>query len=149
MLRKLASELNLQDHVIFKGRVSDMELSNIVASSWLNVHTSVTEGWGYSILEASSSGTPSVAYDVPGVRDAVDDGLNGIKVKDGNREALVDAAFSILSNPEKWWSSSIKVAQKYSWDKTSEKWIKLLEDVINEYKEKKRFSKNYHHQRPF
>ena len=149
MLRKLASELNLQDHVIFKGRVSDMELSNIVASSWLNVHTSVTEGWGYSILEASSSGTPSVAYDVPGVRDAVDDGLNGIKVKDGNREALVDAAFSIFSNPEKWWSSSIKVAQKYSWDKTSEKWIKLLEDVINEYKEKKRFSKNYHHQRPF
>ena len=54
-LKKLASELNLQDHAIFKGRVSDTELSKIVASSWLNIHTSVTEGWGYSILEASAT----------------------------------------------------------------------------------------------
>ena len=74
-LRKLTSELKLQDHAIFKGRVSDNELSNIVASSWLNVHTSVTEGWGYSILEASAAGTPTIAYDVPGVRDAVENNI--------------------------------------------------------------------------
>ena len=130
-LRKLALELNLRDYVIFKGRVSETELSNIVASSWLNVHTSVTEGWGYSILEASAAGTPTVAYDVPGVRDAVEDGLNGIKVKDGDRKALEEAAFTILTKPEKWWSSSVKVAEKYSWDKTSELWIKLLQEVKN------------------
>ena len=49
-LRKLASELSLLDFAIFNGRVSDIELSNIVTSAWLNIHTSVTEGWGYSIL---------------------------------------------------------------------------------------------------
>ncbi len=125
-LRKLASELNLQNYAIFKGRVSDTELSNIVASSWLNVHTSVTEGWGLTILEASATGTPTVAYDVPGVRDTVENGLNGIKVRDGDRKGLSDAAFLILSDPEKWWSSSIEVAKKYSWDKTSELWEKLL-----------------------
>lgn len=135
-LRKLASELNLEDHAIFKGRVSDTELSNIVASSWLNVHTSVTEGWGYSILEASSTGTPSVAYDVPGVRDAVEDGLNGIKVEDGDREALADAAFSILSDPSKWWSSSVKVAQKYSWDKMAELWETLIEQITKTHRKK-------------
>lgn len=128
-LKKIAKELDLQYNIIFKGRLSDSELSNLVASSWLNVHTSVTEGWGFSILEASSAGTPTVAYDVPGVKDAVENGLNGIKVEDGNREALCDAAFSILSNPEIWWSSSIKVAQKYSWDKTVELWIKLFDEV--------------------
>ena len=97
----------------------------------MNIHTSVTEGWGFSILEASSAGTPTVAYDVPGVREAVEDGLNGIKVEDGNREALVDAAYLILTNPEKWWSSSVKVAQKYSWDKTTEQWIQLFEELKN------------------
>ncbi|MCL4480680.1 MAG: glycosyltransferase family 4 protein [Candidatus Thermoplasmatota archaeon] len=128
-LKHLSIELNLQESVDFLGRVSTKELSRIISSAWLNVHTSVTEGWGYSILEASSAGTPTVAYDVPGVRDAIEDGLNGTKVMDGNRKALANAAHSILTNPEKWWSSSVKVARKYSWDKTAERWIQIFEKV--------------------
>ena len=98
------------------------------------MHTSVTEGWGFSILEASAAGTPTVAYGVPGVRDAVEDGLNGIKVEDGNRNALADAALSILNDPERWWSSSVKVAEKYSWDKTAELWDSLIRNVVNNQK---------------
>ncbi len=128
-MKRLVNELNMEDYVEFTGRISSKELSDIVASSWLNVHTSVTEGWGLSIIEASAAGTPTVAYDVPGVKDTVEEGLNGIKVKDGDRKALADAAYSILTNPQKWWSSSIKVAQKYSWDKTAEQWIQLFEEV--------------------
>ena len=139
-LRKLASELNLQNYAIFKGRVSDTELSNIVASSWMNVHTSVTEGWGYSILEASAAGTPTVAYDVPGVRDAVEDGINGIKVKDGDRSGLLNAASSILSDPERWWSSSVEVANKYSWDKTAELWETLIKEKADVRHKKDQFS---------
>ena len=119
----------MQNYAEFTGRISSEELSDIVASSWLNVHTSVTEGWGYSILEASAAGTPTVAYDVPGVKDAVEDGINGIKVKNGDRKTLAEAAYLILTNPEKWWSSSVKVAQKYSWDKTTEHWVKLFEEI--------------------
>ena len=133
-MKKLANELNIQDYVEFTGRISSEELSAIVASSWLNIHTSVTEGWGYSILEASATGTPTVAYDVPGVRDAVEDGINGIKVKDGNRDALAAAAFSILKNPERWGPSSVKVAQKYSWDKTAELWDSLIRNVVSNQK---------------
>ena len=131
-MRELVNKLNMQDFVEFTGRISSEELSYIVASSWLNVHTSVTEGWGYSILEASAAGTPTVAYDVPGVTDAVEDGLNGIKVKDGDRKTLADSALSILNDPERWWSSSIEVANKYSWDKTAESWEKLIDKVCNE-----------------
>ena len=135
-MKKLANELNIQNYVEFKGRISNEELSNIVASSWLNVHTSVTEGWGLSILEASSSGTPTVAYDVPGVTDSVEEGLNGIKVKDANRKALSDAAFSILNDPKKWWLSSVEVGKKYSWNKTAEMWEKMINEILN-YNDKK------------
>ena len=130
-MKQLTYELKLQNYVEFKGRVSSKELSVIVSSSWLNIHTSVTEGWGLSILEASAAGTPTVAYDVPGVRDSVENGQNGIKVKDGDRKALADAAFSILNNPNRWWSSSVKVAQKYSWDKTAQLWDKLITEIID------------------
>lgn len=88
-----------------------------------------TEGWGFSILEASAAGTPTVAYDVPGVADAVEDGINGIKVRDGDREALTKAALSILRDPEKWWSSSLEVAKKYSWDITPARWEKLMKEL--------------------
>ena len=128
-MKRLANELSIQNYVEFTGRISSEELSDIVVSSWLNVHTSVTEGWGFSILEASAAGTPTVAYDVPGVTDAVEEGLNGIKVKDGDRKALANAVFSILNDPERWWSSSIEVAKKYSWDKTAELWEKLIDKV--------------------
>lgn len=126
-LKQLTNHLKLQDSIDFKGRLSNEDLSNIVASSWLNIHASVTEGWGYSILEASSSGTPTVAYAVPGVVDTIENDINGVTVKDGDRNALADSAIKILSNPKKWWLSSIDVAEKYSWDRTAEMWENLIQ----------------------
>jgi glycosyltransferase involved in cell wall biosynthesis len=129
MVEDLVRELKLRDSVTFTGRLGERELASIVASSWLNIHASVTEGWGYSILEASSAGTTTVAYDVPGVADAIENGINGLKVKDGDRRSLADAALEILQNPQRWWSSSIEVAKKYSWDKTAEMWDILIHKI--------------------
>lgn len=128
-MRRLSNEMNLQDSISFKGRVSNEELSGIIASSWLNVHTAVSEGWGFSILEASAAGTPTVAYEVPGVTDAIENGLNGLKIKDGDRGALTEAAFSILTDPERWWSSSLEVAKKYSWDTTASTWEDIMKKI--------------------
>ena len=128
----LVKELKLQDSVTFKGRLGEKELAHVASSSWLNIHTSVTEGWGYSILEASSAGTPTVAYDVPGVANAIETGINGLKVKDGDRDALAEAAYEILNDPKKWWSSSVEVAKKYSWDQTAEMWDKLIHKIAGE-----------------
>ena len=102
-LNKLCDELGINKNVEFTGRISDSEVSKIVASSWLNIHSSVTEGWGISIIEAASAGTPTVAYKVPGVSDSIENGLNGLTVEDGNRTALVEAALTILKEPNKWW----------------------------------------------
>lgn len=131
-LIKLTNEMNLHDNITFTGRLTTDELSKIVATSWLNIHTSVTEGWGFSILEAAAAGTPTVAYTVPGVVDAIEIGINGITVKNGDRKALADATIKILSDPEKWWSSSFDVAKKYSWDKTAELWEKLIRRISDE-----------------
>ena len=127
-LTQLSHQMELQDCIDFKGRLSIEDLSNIVASSWLNIHASVTEGWGFSILEAAASGTPTVAFAVPGVVDTIENDLNGITVKDGDRNALADSAIKILSNPNKWWLSSIEVAKKYSWDRTAEMWETLIQE---------------------
>ena len=129
-LENLVRERKLQDSVKFTGRLDEKELAKVVASSWLNIHASITEGWGFSILEASSAGTPTVAYNVPGVVDAIENGINGLKVKDGDRNALAEAALEILNVPNKWWLSSLEVAKKYSWDHTADLWDKLINDLV-------------------
>ncbi len=127
-MMQLARDMGMSDHVNFTGRVEAVKLSELVASSWLNVHTSVAEGWGLSIIEAASAGTPTVGYEVPGVTESIESGKNGIKVKNGDRDALFNAAEQIISKPEKWWSSSVEVGRKYSWDDTAEKWGKILRE---------------------
>lgn len=75
-MENLCGKMGISDHVEFTGRISDSEVSEIVANSWVNIHSSVTEGWGISIIEAASAGTPTVAYRVPGVSDSIENGLN-------------------------------------------------------------------------
>ena len=133
-LERLQTDLDLEENVVFTGKISYNEIAKIVASSWLNLHSSITEGWGISIIEAASAGTPTIAFKVPGVSDSLENGFNGITVENYDRKALADAAFSILKDPERWWSSSVKVARKYSWDKTAELWDSLIRNVVSNQK---------------
>jgi glycosyltransferase involved in cell wall biosynthesis len=48
--------------------------------------------------------------------------LNGTLAK----EELIKAAIKILKDPEPWWKNSLKVAEKYSWERTAELWKSLL-----------------------
>ena len=133
-LKLLVSNLNLNSYVTFKGRVSDEELSKTVSEAWLNIHSSITEGWGISIIEAAAAGTPTVAYNVPGVSESVESGMNGLTVPDGDRNALRDAALTILFDHESWSLKSIDVAKKYSWELTTKLWQKVILNVAVESK---------------
>ena len=128
-LRDLVSKLNLEKNVKILGKVSDAELVNILSSSWVNVHTSITEGWGYSIMEASASGVPTVAYQVPGVVDAISPGVNGELVESGNVKALANAILANLDSPLSMVESSRKYAELFSWDRAAENWAKHLKNT--------------------
>jgi glycosyltransferase involved in cell wall biosynthesis len=53
------------------GRIPDEERNRLVQSAHVLVATSVREGWGMNVTEAAELGTPTIAYDVPGLRDSV------------------------------------------------------------------------------
>lgn len=129
-IEEMVKSNDLTDFVTFTGRIPDEKLVSMVASSWVNIHTSQTEGWGLSILEASASGTPTVAYSVPGVVDAIEDGINGFKVRDNDVDAFLDEILRILEDPKPLWESSRRVAEKYSWDDTARLWDKAIREVL-------------------
>ncbi|BEL07950.1 glycosyltransferase family 4 protein [Actinoplanes sichuanensis] len=57
-------------HVTFHGRVSEEEKHDLMARSHVHLAASVREGWGLVVTEAAALGTPTIAYDVPGLRDS-------------------------------------------------------------------------------
>jgi glycosyltransferase involved in cell wall biosynthesis len=62
---------------------------------------SYREGLPKVLLEAASCGRPIIATDVPGCREIVHDGENGILIPPKNSIALVSAIKELINNPEK------------------------------------------------
>jgi len=127
-LTKLAKKLNLS-HVNIKTNVPQQEKKALLAEAKLLVYTSVREGWGQTILEAAACKTPAVAYNVPGLRDAVRHMETGILVKPGNIEKLYEAIMMLLEK-ENLRSRLAENAYRYSlgfaWNLTVEEFLKLL-----------------------
>jgi len=85
--------------VTFAGHVSDAEKWRLLRRAWMLVHGALHEGWGIAVVEAAACGTPALAFDVPGVRDAVVDGQTGVLV---GFETELTAAWVQLAADEQW-----------------------------------------------
>lgn len=59
--------------VTFHGRVEEEHKRALLERAHVHVFSSHREGWGLTVTEAARVGTPTVAYNAPGVRDAVAD----------------------------------------------------------------------------
>jgi glycosyltransferase involved in cell wall biosynthesis len=97
------SELGLDDRVTIVRDATDAQLDDHYSSADLFVMPVVAdsidrEGFGMVYLEAALHGVPSIATDMPGVDEAVLDGITGILVKDGDIAALAAAVYRLSMN---------------------------------------------------
>lgn len=76
-LQQLVDELGLGDRVRLHGFLAEEDKQALLASSTLHVCASDAEGWGQVVIEAAGLGLPTVARDVPGLRDSIRDGSTG------------------------------------------------------------------------
>ncbi|MDY7102478.1 MAG: glycosyltransferase family 4 protein [Actinomycetota bacterium] len=75
--------------VVFTGRVDEAAKRRLMARSHALLATSVREGWGLVVSEAAALGTPTIAYDVAGLRDSTRAGRGVLVVEDP--DALAEA----------------------------------------------------------
>ena len=84
------------------GKVSDAEKAQALASADLLVAPSLGgESFGMVLTEAFAAGTPVVASDIPGYRDVVRDGVDGVLVPRGDATALAETLRDLAVAPER------------------------------------------------
>jgi glycosyltransferase involved in cell wall biosynthesis len=92
-IRGLASAVRADQRVAVHGFAPEELKVRLLRTALLNVCGSDAEGWGQVVVEAASYGIPTVARDVPGLRDSIRDGRTGWLVRPGSDrpEAVVRA----------------------------------------------------------
>jgi glycosyltransferase involved in cell wall biosynthesis len=96
-LRALSARLGIAGRVRFWGRLGADEKHRKMAAAHALLMASVREGWGLVINEANACGTLTIAYDVPGLRDAVRDLETGLLVEP-TPAAMKDAMILVWSD---------------------------------------------------
>ena len=108
-----------RNRLSFWASVSEVEKRDLLRKSWIHLLTSVKEGWGISNLEAAACGTPTIASDVPGLRDSVVDGRTGFLVPHGDVEVLSRRIEELLGDEEERTRFGIGArgfAEGFGWD---------------------------------
>ena len=98
-LRRMASEYGIADRVTFCGWVSPID--NFFASMDINLLTSVSETFPYSILEGIREGCATICSDVGGMSELIDTGENGFIFEPGDDAALTRHLLTFARDPEK------------------------------------------------
>jgi glycosyltransferase involved in cell wall biosynthesis len=124
------ADRGLAGQVRLRGFLPEAEKQAVLAGARLHLNTSLGEGWGLCVLEAAALGVPTVAFDVPGLRDAVRDGETGWLVHDGERlEDVTQRAVKELADPVRRAEVAAACrawAAQFSWDTATARMAALL-----------------------
>ncbi|MBV9581581.1 MAG: glycosyltransferase family 4 protein [Chloroflexi bacterium] len=91
------------------------------------------ESFGIVLLEAMAAGAPIVASDIPGYRDVLTNGEEGLLVERQNPGALADGLCRLLGNPELRASmrqSGRLKARDYDWPRVAAEVLDYYEEVL-------------------
>jgi phosphatidyl-myo-inositol dimannoside synthase len=98
-LESKVASLGLNQHVVFAGRVPEVEKADHYRLADVFVMPGRQEGFGFVFLEAMASGVPVVASSLDGSREAVLNGELGELANPDDREALKQAIRRALRRP--------------------------------------------------
>ncbi|MFH2069922.1 MAG: glycosyltransferase [Elusimicrobiota bacterium] len=99
-LEAQALKMKILDKVIFTGFQPADESVRIISSSDIFVLPSLWEGTPNVLLEAMSQGRPVISTDTGGVREIIDDGLNGLIVRPASPKELSEKIIWLIENTE-------------------------------------------------
>jgi len=132
-LAKMVVDLGISKSVRFLGRVSERSKFELYGETRVVISPSRREGFGISVIEANSVGTPVVGWNVPGSRDSIVDGTTGLLAPFPDEAAFADRISTLLTDDQTWRNLSEnawKWALDHSWDKSANDFEKVIEGTL-------------------
>lgn len=123
-LRELASQLRLEDRVVFCGHVP--EPAKHLAAADVVVHASVGDGFGLVVLEAMALEVPVVVAAGSGAVEAVEDGVSGVVVPTGAPAELAAAVARLIGDPERRAELAAAGRQRFEGCFTAERMVEQI-----------------------
>lgn len=121
VLNYISQSQNRSD-IDYRGRISNTDKLALMRQCHSIVVTSIKEGWGLTVTEANSQGTPGIVYDVDGYRDSVRHNETGIITARNTPASMAasivalirdDATYANLRANAWDWSKQISFDQSY------------------------------------
>lgn len=133
-LKNLCQNMAIEDRISFTGFISEEEKRKLLSQAWILVSSSSKEGWGLTVIEAAACGTPTVAYQVPGLVDSVKDQETGLLCQKNTPVELAKNIRKLLIKPSlrKLLSrNALDYSQNFSWDKTADEALAIFRQIIS------------------
>jgi glycosyltransferase involved in cell wall biosynthesis len=131
------------------GRVDEAEKLDLLARAWVILSAAHHEGWGLSVLEGAAFGTPSLAIDAPGIRDALIDGVTGRLVyprDEADIPGLLGMAMTDFLGDEvqreEFGAAARCRALDLSWSRCIDRWEAAFIDAASNQQERRRRSES-------
>lgn len=131
-LKKTMNQYSIPAKVNFFGKIPEKEKLNLMRKSHLLLHASIKEGWGLVVIEAASQATPSIVYNVSGLKDSVKNNKTGIVLKNNTPREMAKEAIKLLANKSEYLSfqkEALRWAKNLNWDSATKQSIDLIAKI--------------------
>jgi len=132
-IKKLVTELDLDEQVMFFKDISNELKNSLVAQSNIFVMPSIiykksVEGFGIAFIEAAQYGIPSLGGIDGGAADAIDHEKTGLICDGNDLDAIYSSINSMLKNKKylEYGKAAKENSVKFKWNKIIEKYKKIL-----------------------
>lgn len=131
MLQQMIASAGMTDTVHINPPTNS--IADEYADSSLIVMTSNYEGFGMVLVEAMACGVPAIAFDCKcGPKDIINNGINGLLVKDGDINGLAEAMKKLMGDESLRKEMSVRAREVtgiYSEEKVMDRWVALFEEL--------------------
>lgn len=134
-LKKLLSELDIEDNVIFEGTLSPEKVAENLLSANICVVPSAIEGASATVCEAMMVGTPAICSHRGGMTDLLTDGVNGFTYDFPEYPLLAYRIMQMFENDDlavQFSKSSVERAQiRHDREKNPKDMVGVYKEIIN------------------
>lgn len=127
--------------IILAGRQPDKVLYNAYSGSDVFIMPNIPvpgdlEGFGVVMLEAGLAGTPSIAADLEGIRDVIQNGVNGYRIPSQNADEFVQKINQVLNGDlENLRKTTQKfISENFSWEQVAHRYVTFIQQIIQQKK---------------